>query len=366
VLVLATAASAGSTASPAELAAWLSAQREASGIPGALAVNADWSQRCSRHIDYMRKNDYLGHDEDPAKPGYSEAGAWAGGHAVLAYGRTWSDRENPFESAPIHLVQLLAPQLAEVGAWDESGYQCMTTWPGYARTVPKANSLLAYPGEGATVAPAQTAAEVPFVPGDFVGLPLGTVTGPHIYVYAWGPWTFVWTGIRVEQAELQGPEGAVELRHITRDTAAIGNYLPPGSAILIPVRPLRPGSRYEAAVTLRYGAQLLSRSWSFRTAGPAADVGAAGGTGPKANPLRIRVLPLAHGRVKAVVLSPAEPRLTLRRGRTLSRIALRRHGGSAWLSSPLKPPASTGRLCARSGGGQTGYRPAGTCLALNG
>ena len=239
----------------------LNEQRVANGIPGGVIERPDWSQGCANHNAYQASNGTFGHSEDPALPGYSPAGQDAASSSVLARGGDWS-QANPWENAPIHLAQVLAPALSETGIDDSNGYTCMWTFPGYNRpAVPAA--LYTYPGNGRVgVPPEQKASESPFVPGDAVGLPLGTTTGPHLLVY--GPWAGSPAG-QVTAASLTGPSGPVEVRFVDNTNARMGNYLPKSSAILIPVSPLQPKMTYTASVALNAGVTPVQGVWSFTT-----------------------------------------------------------------------------------------------------
>jgi hypothetical protein len=261
VVLLAFVSESAVAATAGEAIARLNAQRAENGIPAGIVERPDWSYKCARHNDYQRQNG-LGHDEDPSRPGYSPEGAWAGQNSVLASGANW-DGANPFENAPIHLDQLLAPRLAEMGIDDSAGYVCATTWPGMTRPAPAQATVYTYPGNGRTGVPyAQTASESPFVPGDFVGLPGGTTTGPNILVLADRPTI---GPARITGASLTGPDGPVELRWVDNGTGGIGPYLVPGG-VVIPVRPLRPASAYSASVTVSAEGATTSRAWSFTTA----------------------------------------------------------------------------------------------------
>ena len=249
----------------------LNAQRAANGIPAGIVENPDWSAKCVAHANYLVANGgQLAHAEDPAKPGYSQDGDWAGTNSVLAISRWWDDGTNPFEHAPIHLMQTLTPTLEVTGAGSAGLIGCMTTWPGYTRPAPPAPTLLSYPGDGRVdVPPAETAAEMPFVPGDFAGLPQGTRTGPHLYALAWGAGRG-----RISAASLTGPAGPVAVRTVDNTTPELGGYLPSGG-IVIPVSPLAARSTYTASVTFAGRRDqsapetVVARTWSFQTAGQA-------------------------------------------------------------------------------------------------
>src|SRR5436190_15110459 len=185
-LAVAGAAFAGSGAAPGTILAALNSQRTANGIPGRVKENPSWSQKCARHIAYMGTTGTLTHSEDPASPAYSVDGNWAGENSVLAEGSSWPSG-NPFANAPIHLIQLMSPELRQVGVEASSGFVCVTTWPGYGSPARKSPTVFSVPGNGARGVPyAQTPDELPFVPGDAVGLVRGTRTGFNMMVYAEG------------------------------------------------------------------------------------------------------------------------------------------------------------------------------------
>jgi hypothetical protein len=205
----------------------------------------------------------LTHDEDPSAPAYTDDGAWAGGNSVLAEGSSWYYGD-PWETAPIHLIQMMAPDVSEVGTWEASGYDCQTTWPGYERPAPDNTPVFyTWPGDGVKDAMAsEDAEEFPFVPGDLVGLKEGTTTGPNMMVYAFG-----WSYIAVNSATLTGPDGAVEVRAVDHTFGQINYYMPPDGVFLIAVKPLKKNASYTASVTVRDQAsgQTATHTWSFRT-----------------------------------------------------------------------------------------------------
>ena len=169
-----------------EIVQRLSQQREANGIPGGLVEQPDWSAGCAKHNYYGAQTGELRHSEDPSSPFYSAEGNWAAENSVLASGSSWS-QGNPWEEAPIHLIQMLAPQLSEMGAAENDNHNCATTWPGYQRPEPTSLTAYSYPGNGVSgVVPTERAAESPSVPGDLVGLPEGTATGRYLLAYLSG------------------------------------------------------------------------------------------------------------------------------------------------------------------------------------
>jgi hypothetical protein len=238
----------------------LNAERAANGIPAGVRQNRAWSAKCAAHVRYMAGTGALTHGEDQSSPLYSAAGNWAGEHSVLAVGAGWGDSD-PFEVAPLHLIQLMSPELRQVGVAQGAGYTCVTTWPGYRPSGWRRPTVYTDPGDGTTGVPySEVANEFPFVPSTFVGVPQGTATGFNIMVYAEG--TSNGWDVHIAAASLSGPSGAVAVRTIDRTTPTIGPYLPPGSGFVIPLAPLRPNTTYRANVRFAGG---LSHGWSFTT-----------------------------------------------------------------------------------------------------
>ena len=257
---------------------YLNAERARWDLPAVITLNSAWSQACSAHDTYLADNKRLEHPEDTSLPGASPAGAWAGLHSILAGGSDWTAQGNPWEDAPIHLNQLYTPDLDVVGI-DESRDTCTTTWPGIGTSLQPGGTIITYPGDGTTgFPPAELAAESPFVPGKFVGLPEGTIAGRELFVYeehgacsllaCLGP-----IAPDIESATLTGPNGPVEVRTVSGNTNELGGYLT--GAIVIPVKPLEANATYTAEVALApYGELPAERhGWSFHT-GPANPDGA--------------------------------------------------------------------------------------------
>jgi len=107
------------------------------------------SDGCAKHDRYGAADGVLTHGEDPAWPGYSPEGDQAGKTSVLyAGGGPWTGSRNPFENAPIHLHQLLAPRMDRLGAAEVSGYGCATTLASRKRPAPATDITCSYPGDG--------------------------------------------------------------------------------------------------------------------------------------------------------------------------------------------------------------------------
>jgi hypothetical protein len=142
---------------------------------------------------------------------------------------------------------------------------CLTTWPGYLRSAPPTNTVVTYPGNGSTIYASESSDEWPITPAAALGL--ANPTGPHLFVYAWGPaaetgMTADGQPLAVRSASLRGPNGPVALRWVDAATPTVGQYLPTGAAILIPEHPLDERTSYVASVTFTDG---LSRAWGFTT-----------------------------------------------------------------------------------------------------
>jgi len=252
---------------------YLNAERARWGLPAGVTLDLNWSQACAAHDLYMADNHVVEHPEDSSLPGASPGGAWAGLSSILAGGPDWLPEANPWEDAPIHLDQLYTPDLAVVGIDESRERTCTTTWPGIGPPRQPAGTITTYPGEGAGgFPPSEQARELPFVPGKFVGLPEGTVTGRELFVYeergTCGLFCPSQVAPAIESASLSGPQGPVEVRSVSGDTPEIGSYL--SGAIVIPVKPLAPNATYTAEVTLAAYGDLPAEHhrWAFRTGPP--------------------------------------------------------------------------------------------------
>jgi hypothetical protein len=305
LLALPGVASAAKPLAPASIVSKLNAERAELGLDP-VVEQPDWSAKCALHNRWMRRNGRLQHEETPGTPGRTEAGAWAGEHAVLAGdGVGWRFR-NPWINAPIHLSQTYNPALRTVGTSDASRHSCLTTWPGMdysGRELPlgatQADHVVTFPADGGVAPFGQVAREVPFTPQQKVGLRSSKPTGPYLYVWAYTdrivyPDDFEpvigWdetTGepifnplIAAEQAELQriaggsliGPGGRrVAVKVI--DNAQVDNHVGAGNGWLLPVKPLKPKATYKATVILDTGAEVtdpayvrqVTHTWTFRT-----------------------------------------------------------------------------------------------------
>jgi hypothetical protein len=314
-----------------QIVSYVNAQRAAHGFPADIVEDATLSADCALHNQYGALNDVLAHTEDPTKPGYTAAGAVAAAAAVLYKGTTWTSAANPFEMAPIHLNQLLSPLIDRIGASENGGYGCVTTLASTKRPPAAVDTLLPYPADGTRGWRAsEIDREGPMTPGESVGIPQGTSTGPTLYALASGPGVSWTSATKVESASLTGPSGPVAIVTFDRSSPQIGTYLPAG-AQLLPRAPLASGTTYTASLRLRVatavGTRVFSRTWSLTTAGPsptgqpAAPATTSPGTvaaKPCTTKLRYGGLSRSAGlrrlAIRATVCAPAPLRVTLKSG----------------------------------------------------
>ncbi len=263
------AAAPASALPPDQAVMALNAQREAHGIPGGIAHVPDWSRWCALHNEYQRLNGgVLTHDEEPGKPGYTEEGDKAAGASVLSAGQAW-DSGNPWETAPIHLHQLLAPRLDAMGVDDGGGFTCATTLLSRDRPPASADTVFVYPGPGTRHRASERAEESPYTPGQRVGIPRGATTGPYIYLSIDGPGVSTFAKARVDAASVTGPDGPVEVKTVDNFTSGLEGYLPAGGQV-IPVQPLQAGTPYTVSVRLSLDGspgRVFERTWTFETDG---------------------------------------------------------------------------------------------------
>lgn len=242
---------------------WLNGERARAGLPAGIVLNGRWSQECAAHDTYEHENNVLSHSENPAAPGASVGGAWAGLTSVLSQAR-WTPAASPWQNAPIHLMQLFSPSLNVIGLDDSDGLQCATTYPGLLRPATATDTVSTYPGNGARgVPPRERAREAPFVPGQFVGLPAGRTAGRELFVYLNQAGDVGQAQVDLLHATLSRGGRAVGVRWVDNSTPTIGRYLT--GAIVIPVAPLRADTQYRATVVLQDRSTTITHRWSFTT-----------------------------------------------------------------------------------------------------
>jgi hypothetical protein len=251
--------------------ALLNAQRAGNGLPATIVEDPRLTSDCAAHDHYMAVNHKLTHFEQPSDPGYSVGGAYAGKNAVLSRGGNW-DNGNPYESAPLHLDQLLAPRLTSLGSADADGYSCTTTFPGWTGPDPAATTVYTYPGDGSTIYPSEVAREQPWTPGELAGIRQGQRTGPYLFLFVDAPGQSPFGNpATLSNATLDGPAGPVAIATADGSTplptgGTLGPYVYPGG-FLIPQAPLAPGTRYHAHVVVTFAGVQTPHDWSFTTSG---------------------------------------------------------------------------------------------------
>lgn len=258
-------------------------QRAMHGIPGGVRVSKRFSAGCRKHDRYLLLNSSGGgitltHEEDPGRPGYTKHGDFAGRHSVLSAGAGFGIRKlfrsyfrspsaNAFETAPLHLAQVLDPALAvsgfDVSFRGEAAALCLTTLAGRQRAEPKQPVIHTYPGPGRRIYRGMTANESPYAPGDLVGLPQRRRTGPTLYVFVDGPERyFLRRDTRILSARLRTAGGrGVRVKTVDNSKPIFNSP----ASFVIPVRPLRPNTRYLCTVRLRVGGKRLTHRFAFRT-----------------------------------------------------------------------------------------------------
>jgi hypothetical protein len=239
--LLSSLVAAGSAAAipSADAIARINAVRVANGIPPVVEDPA-LSAACQSAARYLALNRGWDrnrpHSANPDKPGYTPEGANAAAHSVLAGPPGWTN-PHPWASAPFHRRQVLDPGLTATGYGEQAGYACLDTLSAPHRAT--AGQIFTVPGPGAIgVARTEVASELDSrgeasVPGDSVGLPAGTRTGPNMIVYADWP-----QSVEYGAARLTGPDGPVAVAST--------------SGFVIPRKPLASRTRYRVEIDLLY------------------------------------------------------------------------------------------------------------------
>jgi len=225
----------------------LNRERILNSLPAGIAENAAWTAACEAHDTYERLNGGLSHEEKSGRRGFSAAGNLIAATSVLAQGIYWdaptARNGDPYENAPFHLFDLFNPRISSVGAADAQGFGCVEIELGTLRPAPASPVAYSYPGDRRAGVPvAQSAVEQPATPARLLGLG-ARASGPNVFVYFDGPWTNG-SRLRLEGASLASSAGAVPLRWLDNTTS---NLLAPTGAILVPVRALRPRTRYRVS-----------------------------------------------------------------------------------------------------------------------
>jgi hypothetical protein len=243
-LTLIGVAPAARAATPTQILALLNRERARNEIPAAIAENPAWTSSCLAHDAYEHANSTLSHVETEGNPGFTTAGNLIAQTSVLAQGIKWGPGD-PYDNAPFHLFDLLNPRISSSGAADSDGFGCVEIELGTLRPPAAAVIAYSYPGNHKNGVPfSQHAAEQPETPGQALGLGK-RATGPNMFVYFDGPWTNG-SRTRLTSATISSAHGGVALRWLDNTSS---DLLAPTGAILVPVAPLRPATRYRVRVS---------------------------------------------------------------------------------------------------------------------
>lgn len=211
-----------------------------------LSTQSELNSACSDHAKYMSSANLLTNSELVGSPLFSTTGLWAAGHAALAQTGPGFLASDPWKDAPFHEFQLMHPWLTKTGVAVNGNFVCVVTGGDRSATGSDSYALKTVPGTGQYVPPSETAVESPFTPGDEVGLPSGTKTGPNILVYAVGPQQI--PNVTIAAASLTAADGStVPVRWVDSSSPRSGRYLD-GGGIIIPVTPLEPNTSYSLQV----------------------------------------------------------------------------------------------------------------------
>jgi hypothetical protein len=285
-LVASVCAAPSAAVSPGKAIRSLNAQRTANGIPGGITNVGSLTSGCRKHVQYLLLNSspgatFVSHDEVPGKKGFSEAGREAGMRSVLSgsagpgvrkeFGKAFSKPSaNPFENAPIHLAQTLAPGLLVSGfnvAFRRSNAAlCLTTQAPPTRAEPAATAVYTYPGDGARIYRGMSVNEAPYAPGQLVGIPQKRHTGPNIYVFVDGPDRLALpAATTIASVALKEASGKpVAVKSVSSSHPKLAALIPAGG-VVIPTKPLRANTAHECTVELVVGGVAMTKSFDFRT-----------------------------------------------------------------------------------------------------
>ncbi len=254
---------------------YVNGYRAGAGLPP-VEENGVWSYGCWLHARYMVKNDYIGHDEDPANPWYtSEGDAAAGSSNVMVHSSVYASDELAIDlwmQGPFHAVGIIDPALHTVGfgsyreadgGWQMGaaldvlrglgsvlpGVRFPVYWPKPGGTMP----LLSYGGgevpDPLSACPGYTA---PSGPPIILQLGAGEVT-PQVTAHA-----FSRDGVPLEHCVFD------ETSYTNPTYQALGRAVLDGrdAVVLMPRDPLEAGAQYVVSIT----ANGTTYVWTFTTA----------------------------------------------------------------------------------------------------
>ncbi len=176
---------AASTPTVAQAFADLNSWRQLDGEPPVLYEDPNLSHGCQLHNAYLAINRVVGHEEDPALPGYSQLGVQAGTSSVVVDAQILP--RAGFERAVFHRLGLLQPRL-QTSWFDASfGNTCMGVFGLNDAVRTPALTLYPWPFNNQRQVPADFATNE--FPSPYDDAPGAAHLGYPLSVQVNGPWS---------------------------------------------------------------------------------------------------------------------------------------------------------------------------------
>lgn len=233
------------------------------------------TRACRRHAAAFARTPLIAHFEIRGTPGYSELGDHAARTSVLAFTPRRMPGPEVWIASAYHRLALLDPRLRTTGYWSEHGVACMGVIDGIGGPTVSRLTGYPYPADGQRgVAPAFGCAETPDPCAAAGAKGRRRTIGMPVTIQFDAPQPMI-TGVRVLAASLR-PAGGTAVGIAVQDmrTRVVAPLLR-GGAVLLPRRPLRPGTTYVAhvralVITRTAGGRTIAtrteRAWRFSTA----------------------------------------------------------------------------------------------------
>ncbi|WP_284550692.1 FG-GAP-like repeat-containing protein [Aestuariimicrobium sp. T2.26MG-19.2B] len=250
-----------------EALARLNSYRSQFGVP-AVTENSTWSQAAVAHSNYMALNGVVTNAEDPALPGYTDAGNVAAQNSHVALGYTTpTSFVDAWAASPFHLITMLSGRLttSAYGQATQSGRTAATLnvlqgrtgaepTSGWPRTWPKGTTTMLEMSDGSYPDPAAGC-----------GAPVGSWYGTANLI-DYGPSATV-TSATATLVE-DGSNVPVCVRTASSYSNPTARALMAGKVLVIPMRPLTLNRGYTGTVTTASGTHV----YRFDTGNPASGV----------------------------------------------------------------------------------------------
>jgi len=214
---------------------------------------------CRSHSRYLRLNNTTGHDEDPAKPGYSIEGHKAGNASGLAF--AWTGPRSFFAlfDTPLHGYDLASPMFTKGAVGCIPGYLTLWQLQKEGLVWPERDDRLpaVFPPNLATGIPVDWYREKPDprdrpAEGARWGYPIRVYLPPH--GASFGPYP---QAVRASLAPLKGGRPvALQVASDATNFKLFGKYVP---FLVLPKKPLRPRTTYYLQISWRYRGR--SHAW---------------------------------------------------------------------------------------------------------